>query len=200
MIVGPEPEGKIRLLCEDCQNERVVFRHSHMLERCEHRCRACSNARNAKARTGKFKPWNKGKEKPLDQVKTGHIMKSKSGYLEIYLGKQAKAYGRSDNFVFVHRKVMQDAIGRPLSSKEIIHHIDGNKLNNELSNLFLCSSTSEHRDIHSQLEQLSLYLVRCGVITFSQGVYQLADEHQAMCTSVEAFAERYRVSQHVPSL
>lgn len=41
------------------------------------------------------------------------------------------------NRVLEHRKVMADAIGRALLDSETVHHIDGDKLNNDLSNLQL---------------------------------------------------------------
>ena len=34
-----------------------------------------------------------------------------------------------------HRVVMEQILGRPLKENEIVHHIDGNKRNNEPSNL-----------------------------------------------------------------
>jgi len=46
-----------------------------------------------------------------------------------------------------HRYVMEQYLGRKLSPKEHVHHIDGNGLNNMLENLILLS----HSD-HSKLE------------------------------------------------
>lgn len=40
-------------------------------------------------------------------------------------------------YVLLHRLVMEDHLGRYLNNDEFIHHKDGNKLNNELSNLEL---------------------------------------------------------------
>jgi hypothetical protein len=37
----------------------------------------------------------------------------------------------------VHRRVMEEKLGRKLTSDEIVHHIDGNKLNNNPDNLEL---------------------------------------------------------------
>jgi len=40
-------------------------------------------------------------------------------------------------YVYKHRYVMENHLKRPLARKEIIHHIDGNKKNNEVENLKL---------------------------------------------------------------
>jgi len=47
-----------------------------------------------------------------------------------------------------HRVIVEKAIGRHLTTKEVVHHIDANKSNNELGNLFLCKSELEHRKAH----------------------------------------------------
>lgn len=47
----------------------------------------------------------------------------------------------------VHRKIMEEHIGRKLKPTEIVHHIDGNKLNNDISNLMIVSR-KEHIRIH----------------------------------------------------
>lgn len=46
-----------------------------------------------------------------------------------------------------HRAVMEALLGRKLHSKEIVHHIDGDKANNSPSNLLLLSH-SEHSKLH----------------------------------------------------
>lgn len=53
-------------------------------------------------------------------------------------GGYKKYYGRH-----AHRVVMEEFLGRALSSDEIVHHIDGNKQNNDISNLTVMSR-SEH--------------------------------------------------------
>jgi hypothetical protein len=47
-----------------------------------------------------------------------------------------------------HRSIMEQHLGRKLLSKEHVHHIDGNKLNNDISNLLL-TSPKEHTIIHN---------------------------------------------------
>lgn len=46
-----------------------------------------------------------------------------------------------------HRLIMEKAIGRELRSDEIVHHKDGNKLNNALENLEIVTR-AEHINIH----------------------------------------------------
>lgn len=58
-----------------------------------------------------------------------------------------KVIGKSKNRITEHRKVMQEYLGRELTSDEIVHHIDGNKLNNDISNLVL-TTRSEHIEEH----------------------------------------------------
>ena len=55
-----------------------------------------------------------------------------------------KCHGRH-----THRVVAEQMIGRPLRKGEIVHHIDGNKRNNDPSNLMVCSSQSEHCRLHN---------------------------------------------------
>jgi hypothetical protein len=40
----------------------------------------------------------------------------------------------------------------------------GDKTNNNPNNLFVCESKTIHQDIHTQLEDLSMILVKSGVI------------------------------------
>ena len=45
----------------------------------------------------------------------------------------------------VHRKVMEEFLGRKLKRSEHIHHIDGNKLNNDIHNLELLGESEHHK-------------------------------------------------------
>lgn len=50
-----------------------------------------------------------------------------------------KFFGRHE-----HRAVAEAMLGRPLKPGEIVHHIDGDKLNNDPMNLEVLSSQAEH--------------------------------------------------------
>ena len=45
----------------------------------------------------------------------------------------------------VHRRVMEEYLGRPLRPDEIVHHKDGNKLNNDISNLEIINRADHAR-------------------------------------------------------
>lgn len=47
-----------------------------------------------------------------------------------------------------HRKIVQEFLGRKLSNKEVIHHINGNGFDNRLENLYLFNSPSDHSRFH----------------------------------------------------
>jgi len=51
--------------------------------------------------------------------------------------------------VAVHRLKMEKRIKRYLRPKELVHHIDGDKTNNKISNLLLFSGNKEHLQWHS---------------------------------------------------
>jgi len=65
-----------------------------------------------------------------------------NGYLYIYSPEHPAR--TKHNYVFEHRLVMEKKIGRLLLPNEKVHHIDGNRLNNDIDNLFLFQSNGEH--------------------------------------------------------
>lgn len=61
-------------------------------------------------------------------------------------GYEFKRVGK-EKYRAKHRLIMEKAIGRELRSDEIVHHKDGNKLNNALENLEIVTR-AEHINIH----------------------------------------------------
>lgn len=51
-----------------------------------------------------------------------------------------------------HRVVAELMLGRPLAYGEVVHHIDGNKRNNNPDNLMIFSSQAEHAAWHAAHE------------------------------------------------
>ena len=56
-----------------------------------------------------------------------------------------KCHGRH-----THRVVAEQMLGRPLRKGEVVHHIDGNKRNNDPSNLMVFKSQAEHVKYHAE--------------------------------------------------
>ena len=48
-----------------------------------------------------------------------------------------------------HRVVMECKLGRALETGEVVHHVDGNILNNNPENLMLLTSQAEHARLHN---------------------------------------------------
>lgn len=104
---------------------------------------------------------------------------SSDGYEMVKCENQFHDSGRQ-KYKKAHVLIMEEHLGRELKTQqghmgEQIHHVDGDKLNNDLKNLVLCKDTREHRNLHVQLEKISLDLVRKGVIIFDHGTntYQI---------------------------
>lgn len=79
--------------------------------------------------------------------------------------------------VYTHRAVVERSIGRKLKSSEIVHHIDCDKNNNDIRNLFVFKTRSAHRKAHCTLEQIVPILVERGIVEFdiTKGVYKLCE-------------------------
>lgn len=76
-----------------------------------------------------------------------------------------------------HVVVAELAAGRPLSTSEVVHHIDLDKNNNDPSNLLICKDNKQHRQFHGQLERLAGKLVQLGLIKFnSENGYFINEE------------------------
>lgn len=75
------------------------------------------------------------------------------------------------DYILEHRAVMSIHLGRPLADYEVVHHLNGNKGDNQLKNLVL-STTDEHNGTHIEiLERLNQLIKR---------VKELEDENQLL--------------------
>lgn len=66
----------------------------------------------------------------------------------------------------MHRYQMEQHLGRKLTSTEVVHHIDFNKDNFKIDNLYLCKSIKHHSNIHKSLYRCAKDLFDIGVIMF----------------------------------
>lgn len=80
----------------------------------------------------------------------GGRRKKTAGYVEIYCPDHPNANKRK--CVYEHQLIVEKHIGRYIKKGEVVHHIDGNKANNDISNLLLLTS-SEHAKLHQILRK-----------------------------------------------
>jgi len=104
-----------------------------------------------KGTKGVMKAWNKGLKclqwsgKKHGMWKGGKI-KHDRGYLFIYSSNHP--FRNKRNYVFEHRLVMEKKLKRFLGPTEVIHHINGIKIDNRIENLQLFNNQSEHIKLH----------------------------------------------------
>ena len=81
------------------------------------------------------------------------------------------------NFSLLLSKIMSlkmDLLDKYLKPEYLVHHINLDKLDNRLENLYLCKNHSEHNRIHSSLIKLIDELLGVGLMIFDNGKYFLA--------------------------
>ncbi len=124
---------KLCLICEKsfnvwpCNWKKAKF--------CSIRCKAIYCRKHGWTRKtyklGKDCPWWKG-----------GFMINKYGYKLIYSPNHPNT--PKNFYIMEHRLVMEKHLGRYLKLEEIIHHVNGNKLDNRIENLKLYKNTYEH--------------------------------------------------------
>jgi len=77
----------------------------------------------------------------------GGKVKHGTGY--IMLKKPNHPNATKNGYVLEHRVRVEELIGRILKKEEIVHHIDGNRQNNDIKNLLLLKNKKEHMILHN---------------------------------------------------
>lgn len=87
-----------------------------------------------------------------------------------------KSYGKH---AVEHREIYENEYNVELSKNDIIHHIDLDKQNNDIENLYRCN-LSKHAIIHQQLNKIAGELIRGGLIKFKNGEYYICKQFAAL--------------------
>jgi hypothetical protein len=117
------------------------------------------------------------KVKNIFEPKIGEIVIDKDGYRQIYIGKNYPFRKGGYAHIREHQYLMEIHLNRALKKGEIVHHIDGNKLNNSLDNLFL-TTVAEHNKLHASSESIVFELYKKGAVIFDKetGRYKIANQ------------------------
>ncbi len=81
---------------------------------------------------------------------SGGRKKHSGGYVLVYAPNHPSR--DRNGFVLEHRLVMESAIGRVLTDKDIVHHINGNKQDNRLCNLQLTNRADHARHHMNEIQ------------------------------------------------
>ena len=77
--------------------------------------------------------------------------KISGGYRKVYAPSHKHSIPDKQGYILEHRMVVENYIKRGLINPETVHHIDFNKLNNDIDNLMLFSSGKAHSAFHIKL-------------------------------------------------
>ena len=95
--------------------------------------------------TGSNNPMYGRKGKDAGNWKGGW-KKTTDGYIAVYAPDHP--FKNKKGYVLEHRLVMEKKIGRYLKPEEVVHHINGNRMNNKVTNLQLFPNNGEHTKDH----------------------------------------------------
>ena len=124
-----------------CNNCRL----KNWLIECECRCGELLTYRNKQGYKRRFIKGHENRGRSGDRANNwrGGRHPDTFGYIMIY--KPEHPFADNHGCVREHRLIMEKHLGRYLTKQEEIHHIDGNKKNNEISNLLLTDRSNHAR-------------------------------------------------------
>lgn len=159
--LGPSSVKQVRYVCELCQSTFVGTYQSYVRGQQRRKnsgltyCQPCASH---------LKSWKGGKPLTAD------------GYQKIQVSRK--------KYRLEHRLLFEEHLGRSLTNEEIIHHIDGNKLNNRLENLDLCPTKGVHTKAHHSLESLGFLLLKAGYAYYDRNTHTYV-AHDKLCELLE---------------
>ncbi len=153
------PDGR-GAFCKSC--DRTAFVKTFVCQDCDSPFKA-NNRVKRKGKTLRCNDCVRGhcayKSRLASERKPRVVTYTRKGYR--YFPDKAAPHG----YTLEHRFLIESLLGRKLTEKEVVHHINGTKSDNALDNLWLTDKKGHHRAHHS-LEVAAFELVRRGAIVF----------------------------------
>lgn len=78
-----------------------------------------------------------------------------NGYIAIYMPEHPRAF-KNNGCVYEHILIAERKLKRKLSDKEVVHHIDFNRQNNNSDNLMIFATESDHVAYHNGAKAIQL--------------------------------------------
>ncbi len=169
--IGKTDQAFMWAACISCGKERWISRWFFYKKKnstgCCRRCSSMERLRKIPRPLGRDNPrWKGGR----------HV--DGFGYIVVWVHPDSPFYkmtGLRLNYLREHRLVMAQHLGRCLHSWEIVHHINGDKQDNKISNLQI----SNHRD-HAALTKMNAEIARLKVLLFC--LLPLIDSNKILCS------------------
>ena len=158
-------KNKVPVICDGCGMEFLI-----------HRCYLKRNRKHrfcSKRCEGQFKGLNN----TVQSYQGGTISQNGYKYIKIDGGQREE-----------HRIVMERIVGRPLTSEELVHHKNGNKLDNRPENLVIMTR-SEHQKLHRKPPEKKV-CKKCGRMMFMHG--------RGLCNTCYTWAFKHRKLDEYP--
>lgn len=79
-----------------------------------------------------------------------------NGYVQLWLSPESPFYSMADKdgYVYEHRLIMAQHLGRCLEKSEEVHHVNGIKQDNRIENLELNGKSEHNRLYHADMKRL----------------------------------------------
>ena len=103
-------------------------------------------------------------------------------------------FSNSQGYVYTHRLIVENYLGRLLEDDECVHHKDENKLNNVISNLELCNKKAHH-DYHKKKDVIN-YIAKSAKTQRDLGIQKGENNPHSILTEKDVIEIRALLSEN----